>query len=306
MPSTAKTESGQGTAVRIERVLCPVDFSEVSEKAYRYAQSIACHYRAKLILQHVVESWQYSLNYYAVTPEYFESVRQILLSNAKEELRALMDKYAGVEPECVVEEGVATDAILCLARARAPNLLVMGTHGRRGFDHLMLGSVTEHVLRHSPCPVLAVPGNRPDESGKSPADHSVQVRQILCCVDFSEHSQRALDHAFSVAKAYGADLTVLHVLDNLGEYYDAGKESAAAMDQLQKLVAPSALTKEKVHLEVRLGKKAYKEILDLAAERQLDLIITGVRGRNALDLAVFGSNTYRVIQFCPGPVLTVP
>jgi nucleotide-binding universal stress UspA family protein len=289
---------------RIERILCPVDFSEVSEKAYRYAQSIACHYRAKLILQHVLESWQYSMNYYSVTPEVYESVRQTLLSGAKQELQQLVDKYTGVKPECIVEEGMSTDAIVYLAQVRAANLIVMGTHGRSGFDHLMLGSVTEHVLRHASCPVLAVPGERPDESPKSPADNSVQVRQILCCVDFSEHSQRALQHAFSVAQAYGADLTVLHVLDNLGEFYDAGKESTAAMDKLQKLVAPLTLAPERIHLEVRLG-KPYKEILDLAAERQIDLIVTGVRGRNSVDLAVFGSNAYRVIQFYPRPVLTV-
>ena len=305
MSSIAETASatGGGTAIRIERVLCPVDFSEVSAKAYRYAQSIACHYRTKLILQHVVELWQHPEADFAAKPEYFDEFRAALISNAKAQLQQLADVSDAVQPECVVEEGTSADAILCLARTRAVSLIVMGTHGWRGFDHLMLGSVTERVLRNARCPALAVPGKRPDETGKSAgADY---IRRILCCVDFSEHSRRALDHATSVASAYCADLTVLHVLDNISESVDVGKETNACLDKLQKLVPSSALDPARVHPKVRLG-KPYREILDLAAEQQTDLIVTGVRGRNSLDLAVFGSTTYRVIQFHRGPVLTVP
>ena len=300
VPSIRETGSGGGgeTEVAIERILCPVDFSEVSVKAYRYAQSIACRYHAKLILQHVVESWRHQSCYCQV---------ETLISNTRDQLRHFADKYGGVQPECVVEESVAADEpILSLARARAISLIVMGTHGCRGFDHLVLGSATERVLRHAPCPVLAIHGQRPDESGNSPGADSVQFRQILCCVDFSAYSQRTLDHALSVARAYGAEVTVLHVLDNISaESPDAEKETNATLGKLQKLVAPSAVASTKIHMDVRLG-EAYREILKFAAERRSDLIVTGVRGRNSLDLAVFGSTTYRVIQHYPGSVLTVP
>jgi len=307
MGPTNQTKSVEGgeTAIRIERILCPVDFSDISAKAYRYAQSIACHYHAKLILQHIVELWQYPAGDFAMSPEYYDDFRQWLMTKAQNDLKLFLDKYSSVQPECIVEESTAADAILAVADARDVSLIVMGTHGRRGFDHAMLGSVTERVLRHSCCPVLAVPGKDPDQTGKSPAE-AVQVKQILCGVDFSSYSERALDHAFSVAQAYGADLTVLHVLDNLGEFYDAGKESAAAVDKLQKLVAQSTLPPERIHLEVRLGKKAYREIVDLAVERHLDLIVTGVLGLNSTSRVVFGSTAYRVIQLYPGPVLTIP
>jgi len=307
VPSITESEPvlGGGTAVRVERILCPVDFSDVSAEAYRYAQSIACHYSAKLVLQHIVELWQHPSCYYQTELEYYEQFRETLVSNAQDQLRQFVDLCGGVQPECVVEESMAADAILCLSRARAISLIVMGTHGRRGFDHLMLGSVTERVLRHAPCPVLAVPAKRPDRSGESPAAESIGVRRILCCVDFSQHSQRAFQHAVSVAGAYGADLTILHVLENTSDSAEVVKETDAAMDKLQQWVAPSALDPARVHLEVRLG-KAYREILNSAAEKQSDLIVTGVRGRNSLDLAVFGSTTYRVIQLHPGPVLTVP
>ena len=307
MDPVTETKPGvdKGAAVRIESILCPVDFSDISAKAYCYAQSIACHYRAKLVVQHIVELWQYPSCYYQTELAYYEDYRRTIVSNAQDQLRQFLDLCGGVQPECVVEESAAGDAILAMAQARTVNLIVMGTHGRRGFDHLMLGSVTERVLRHAPCLVLAIPGRHPGESGKSVALNSVNVGRIFCCVDFSAHSQRALDHAVSVAGAYGADLTVVHVLDNLPESADVAQETDTAMEKLQKLLARTALPSARLHLEVRLG-TAYREILDLAAERESDLIVTGVRGRNSLELAVFGSTTYRVIQLFSGPVLTVP
>jgi len=307
VPPITETESvaGGGKAVRIERILCPVDFSDIAAKAYCYAQSIAARYRAQLIAHHVVELELHPSAYYQAELDFFEDYRRTLVSNAKEQLRKFVDLYGGVEPECVVEESSAPDAILAMAQARGINLIVMGTHGRRGFDHLLLGSVTERVLRRAPCPVLAIPGKASAESGKSLSADPVDLRRILCCVDFSAHSQRALDHAFSVARAYNAEVTVLHVLDNISEATDVGIETNASLDKLQKLVAARTPDPAKVDLQVRLG-RAYREILDLAAEKQPDLIVTGVRGRNSLDLAVFRSTTYRVIQLYPGPVLTVP
>ena len=165
--------------MQIERILCPVDFSEVSAKAYRYAQSIACHYRAKLILQHIVELSLHQSYYYQVGSKYAKDFRQTLISNAENQFRQFVDIYGGVEPECVVEESITADAILCLARARAVSLIVMGTHGRRGFDHLMLGSVTERVLRHSPCPLLAVPPKAADGNANHGTDEAVRVQRIL-------------------------------------------------------------------------------------------------------------------------------
>jgi len=292
-----ETESAgaAGSAVQIERILCPLDFSEIATKAYRHAQSIACHYRAKLIVQHVVELWQHPEGDFAAKPKYFDEFREALISKAKARLQLLVEECGGIQPECLVEECMAADGILAVARARAVDLIVMGSHGRRGFDRLMLGSVTERVLRHAPCPVLAVPVNSPSAP--------VEVRRILCCVDFSKQSQRALGYAFSVATAYGADLTLLHILGSR-DSEDLGNGLNASLDKLRKLVAPSPFPPVKLHMEVRLG-KPYREILNFAAEKRSDLIVTGVRGRNSLESAVFGSTTYRLIQLHSGPVLTV-
>lgn len=302
-PVSSSSSVADGGSVRIERILCPVDFSDVSAKAYRYAQSIACHYHAKLILQNVVEVWQYPSGDFVRSPQYYDEFSQALTSSAEGELQRFVDLCGGVEPECLVEASTAADAILCLARARDISLVVMGTHGRRGFDHLMLGSVTERVLRYSPCPVLAIP--QKDPAGNATTGDSIHVRRILCCVDFSTSSQQTVNHALSVADAYGAELTALHIMDDLPESTNVAIETDAVVARLQRMFTASTLPRERVHLEVRVG-KAYREIVNFAAQDHSDLVVTGACGRNSLDLAVFGSTTYRIIQLYTGPVLTIP
>ncbi len=133
----------------------------------------------------------------------------------------------------------AADAILFLAETRAISLIVMGTHGRRGFDRLMMGSVTERVLRHASCPVLAARPAAPGSNYPGAPDEPVPIRRILCCVDFSAHSRRALEYALSAADTYSADVTVLHVLDPVSQSADVAQETDAAMANLAKLLPPA-------------------------------------------------------------------
>jgi nucleotide-binding universal stress UspA family protein len=287
----------------VERILCPIDFSEISGN--RYAQSISGHYHAKLLVQHIVELWQHPSAVYSISPYMLEDFRRSLISDAEKELQQFVKTAGGPQPECIVAESVAPDAILFLARERAISLIVLGTHGRRGFDRMMLGSVTERILRHASCPVLTIRRAATDSGKPDKADDPVPIRRILCCIDFSAHSQRASEYALLIAASYQTDVTFLHVLDPEPDSADVGKDTAAAMADFEKTITLAGLTPTRTHLEVRLG-KAYQEILKFASEAHSDLIVTGVRGRNAVDLAVFGSTTYRVIQLGNVPVLTVP
>jgi nucleotide-binding universal stress UspA family protein len=301
----AKALIGARTEPRIARILCPVDFSQFSGRAYDYAQSIAVHYRATVVVQHVVELWQHPCADYSVSAHVYEDFRRKLTADGQNDLQQFVDRSGGNPPERIVQEGVAADAILLLVRERAIDLVVLGTHGRRGFDHLMLGSVTERVLRNATCPVLAVCQTAPVLSKGDASDGSVRIGRILCCVDFSVHSERAVEYALSFADAYGAEVTILHVRDGMSNSEEIGTATARTIESLEKLIPLSARSSTKIHFAMRLG-KAYSEILQFASEAQSDLIVTGVRGRHALDLAVFGSTTYRVIQLGHCPVLTVP
>ena len=293
--------------LKLERILCPVDFSEFSARAYRYGLSIAEHYGAKVVVQHVVELWRYPSAGFAASAALYDEFCQAVCENGKERLREFVKNHThnGIEPELVVHEGMAPDAILSCAQAQKADGIVMGTHGQRGFDRLMLGSVTDRVMRRASCPVLVV-RNPPrdlmatDNEGR----HVHRLRQILFCTDFSENSERALNYAISATEEYDAELTLLHVLEEVPSPAKTEKAMAAATEQLDKLIPLEGRKNLKVKTAVRIG-KPYRQINQFATEEQIDMVAMGVHGRGSLDLAVFGSTTYRVMQLGPCPVLAV-
>ncbi len=292
--------------LKIQRILCPIDFSGFSSKAYDYAESLARHYGAKLFLEHVVRPVTEPYAYW-MYPGGVVYVSSSLRASAEKQLQEFLKTHAhnGTPTERVVREGVATESILSFAEEQRMDLIVMGTHGRQGFNHLTMGSVTEKVLRKARCPVLAV--RKPTHDFVSPAEKThdpVKLGKILFCTDFSAHSDRALEYALSLAMEYNAELTLLHVVEDLPESKDLQSVTAAAIRKLEKRVPDQAQTWCTVKPVVRLG-KPYQEIIQLALESQTDLVIMGVRGRNALDLALFGSTTHRVIQLGSCPVLAV-
>jgi nucleotide-binding universal stress UspA family protein len=289
----------------LRRILCPTDFSEFSDLAFRYAQSLARHYRAKLFVQHVVELWRHPEAAFAPARHY-EEFWEYLLHKGDEDLQRFAKTNAdnGIQPERMVGQGMAADSILALADAEKVDLIVMGTHGRRGFDRLMVGSVTERVLRKASCPVLAVHKPSPDFLSSREQQDPVHLNRILFCTDFSENSERALGHALSLTGEYGAELTLLHVLSDIPNESSIDEATATAMEQLDNLIPREKPKAGKIRSMVRKG-SAYQQIIQLALEGRSDMVIMAVRGRGALNLAVFGSTTYRVIQLGPCPVLAV-
>jgi nucleotide-binding universal stress UspA family protein len=291
--------------LEIKLILCPVDFSEFSVRAYRHALSVAQHYRAKLVALHIVELWRYpSLSFVPPGPAYDETC-QAFCEKAEQQLRELVRSNTrdASPPELLVEQGNAADTILSVAARMRADVIVMGTHGRRGYDRMMLGSVAERVMRNAPCPVLVV--NKPPD-GFSAASNEVgqehRLHRVLFCTDFSENSEQALNYAISAATEYDAELTLLHVLDEKPAKTD--QAIAAAGQQLERLIPVEMRKRLNTRAAVRVG-KPYEQIIQFAKEAHPDIVAMGVRGRGSLDLAVFGSTTYRVIQLGPCPVLAV-
>ena len=293
--------------LEMKLILCPIDFSEFSIRAYHYALSLAEHYRAKLVAQHIVELWRYPYaDYVASTGDYAEFSRA-LRDGGKQQLQEFVKSHSHdeMEPELVVHEGAAPDSILSFAQARKTDLIVMGTHGRRGYDRMVLGSVTNRVMRRAPCPVLAICRPPHDSSAAGEERGCVHhLSRILFCTDFSDNSERALNYAISATAEYAAELTLLHVLEEIPTPAKGGEAMATATEQLDKLVPQEGRKTLTIKTAVRIG-KPYRQIIQLAMEAQIDMVVMGVRGRGALDLAVFGSTTYRVIQLGPCPVLAV-
>ena len=221
----------------------------------------------------------------------------------------------GITIEAVVREGNTAGEILEQATSMKADLLVIGTHGRSGFERLLLGSVAEKVLRKARCPVLTVPRRLPDAVPAGP----VLYKRILCPVDFSESSFHALKYAISMAQEADGQLTVLHVVSHEFEntadmasiVYDEGmtignflkQREEALRRRLQEAVADAT---EFCSVEsMTTHGKPWREVLRIAAERQSDLIVMGVQGRGAADLLFFGSTTQHVVREAACPVLTL-
>ncbi|MBI1940760.1 MAG: universal stress protein, partial [Acidobacteria bacterium] len=220
--------------LKFERILCPLDFSEFSTKAYEYAQSLARHYEAKLILAHIVQPVFSAYPSY-LYPDMVNDIYHDLRAHAEEQLKqfATNRHRDGVKVVNEVREGAVTDTILALAQAEAVDLIVMGTHGRHGFDHMLLGSVTEKVLRKASCPVLAVRAHTRDFVASADPEDPVHLRKILFGTDFSAHSERALEYALSLAAEYSAELMLLNVLEEIPPSSDLSTVTAEVVRQLE-------------------------------------------------------------------------
>jgi universal stress protein A len=157
LEKAANTPKSAASALKLKRILVPIDFSECAAKAVDYAAVFAEHFQAKLILLHVVEPAVYPENF-LVLPLPLDETNQNLVETARERLDGLARKRIGhkVPVETLVRAGRACSEIPDTARALGADLIIIGTHGYTGLKHALLGSTAERVVRHAACPVLTV------------------------------------------------------------------------------------------------------------------------------------------------------
>jgi nucleotide-binding universal stress UspA family protein len=297
--------------ITIRTILCPFDGSDFSRRALDHAIALGRWYKAGITLLNVHPGGPETIGIEGSAPS-----GPLAAGERKRIVSWLADmgspaRAEGVSVEARVVEGRPAAEIVGAAKDLSAELIVMGTHGRSGFDRLVLGSVTEKVLRRAPCPVLTVTDRTAsvDRTGRPPFE------SIVCPIDFSASSLRAIEYALSLAQeAYGR-LTILHALEpypadeetmlarfDLGRYRHAEEEQARA--RLRDVLPEDARRWCKPENEVTRG-KAYRVILEAAERRAADLIIMGIHGRNALDLALFGSTTHHVVRAAHCPVLAI-
>jgi nucleotide-binding universal stress UspA family protein len=301
---------------RLKEILCPVDFSASSRHALHRAAAVARAQGAALTVVHVCGA---PVGTAAGVPFGPEGPGPFILhdldrENASEQMRHLLDAVpAGVPVRHeVIEAASVYRAVLAEADKTAADLIVMGTHGRSGFDRWLLGSVTEKVLRRASVPVLTVPALAPDVA----PDSTATFRRVLCAIDFSDCSRTALDYAASFARDANGTLILFHSVELLPIIYEPTAVGAppferdrpelerSAREHLRRLV-PESL-RQGITVEEAVGSgKPYVEILRLAEERTVDLIVLGVHGHGVIDRLIFGSTAGHVVRQAACPVLTV-
>lgn len=297
--------------LKIEKILFPTDFSSCADRALDYALVFARRYGAQLHMLHAVVLHEDDPRNPDQRFPDFTEIHQRLAEIAGDRMDATIEsrQTEGLQIVKAQERGVAAaPVILQYAADNDIDLIVMGTHGRRGLEHLLLGSVAEEVVRRAPCPVMTV---RETRGGPE----SVELREILVPVDFSKYSKAALQAAAELAEQFGAKLTLLHVVEESihPAFYVTGKESVMELNPEIEDKSKEAMTRllsemGKSHVgfetEVVAGRPA-NEIIKFAESHGTDLIVTGTHGLSGLERFLLGSTTEKVVRHVDCPVLTV-
>jgi nucleotide-binding universal stress UspA family protein len=291
---TAETQAREVESVgrvEIRRILCPVDFSDVSLRALKQAAALAAVHGAVIEALHVMPREMPPLSGLAMaTAGALESdERERLRADLSGRLERFVDASAdGVRVFARIEEGSAIDRIV--AWAREADMVVVGSHGHGGLERLALGSTAEKTQLEAPCPVLTVPpvGDVPGPTGT--------FARILCAVDFTAASHRAVDWAAALAGESRGRLLLLHVLES-------GTAGDDAAERLRRLLPPG-VDRLDGGVDVRGGKPP-EQILQAAADHACDLIALGTGKGNEVGQLLFGSTAYDVSRRAPCPVLTV-
>jgi len=299
------------TSASIDRILCPTDFSGFSAQALRHALALARAFRSRLKVVHVIlDSIPAVEAVYGGAPWLPTAEDRLWVD---EEMRRFLEpaREARVDYETEIREGEPWREIVDAAAEMEADLVVMGTHGRSGFDHLIIGSVAEKLVRRLSCPVLTVS----HEEARTWAAPGL-VNRILCATDFSEMSAEALRIALAFADKHRAVITLLHVVESVPDGKVApyralgdidslrGDLEGRATERLRRIIADAAAPHVGFEARVVTG-CAYKEILRVAIEERVDLIVIGAQGHGVLEHLLSGSNAQYVIRAATCPVLTV-
>jgi len=296
---------------RLSRVLFPTDFSDSARHALAAALEVATVAEAELHLLHAVVLHQYDP---VVVGDKLDELEDEIAARwegfAAAKLREVASGDDGGGLAIVTAERRGTSAaavVLEYVREIGADLVVMGTHGRRGPTHLLLGSTAEEVVRHADCPVLTI-------RRESEPRFVTRAKKLLVPVDFSEHAQRSLAMAKAFAERAGASIDVLHVIEQLVHpaFYTTGKNTLLELDKglegrcrenMAKLFADAGGPEVPAEYHVVEGKAA-REIVRFAGDHGSDAIVIATHGLTGLKNFLLGSVTARVVRRAPCPVLT--
>ncbi len=317
----------------LQRIVVATDFSPVASAALQAATGLAARAgEPEVVLLHAVEPMSFLE---PLTGARFTTgvglpsdIMRRSMENAEERLAEFAGEAPIPEPEDlgrVVRSGRPADAILELGDELDADLLVVGTHGRTGVRRLLFGSVAGEVLRRARRPVMTVHEWVPGADGPliPGADGALvsgvmNIRRVLVPTDFSKQARAGLRAGVEIARAFGAELHLLHVIDTrfdaalaplLGDHQPslqsllarAEKHAEDILASEWKAAGPSSLTTKE---HVRVGQPAH-EVAEFVKGYEIDMIVMGSRGRSTIGDFILGSTAERINRTSTVPVITV-
>ena len=282
--------------IALKNILFATDFEVSAGRALPFAVALADKYGAKFYAAHVIPPGAYAL----ARPESIDLTLEELQAHAIRALNQIIDPLRQHGQRCgtLLGCGDVLDVLMDFVRNHGVDLVVVGTSSRHGLGKVLLGSTAEEIIRVAPCPVLTV-------GPHVTAVASVGVRSIVCATDFSLGSLRAAEVAVSLAHEYQADLTLVHVVEEVLTELP-GPAIQLAEQRLHEMIPSEPKLQYEPEVVVEIGPVADR-ILAVANELIVDIIVMGVRGAGAFaeTASHFGSIAHRVVALAPCPVMTV-
>lgn len=295
--------------MQLRKILYPTDFSTCSQQALDHALFLARQFEAELhmlnaVILHADDPAAEGLHF----PEGSELLARVMEMSSSELAEWISHKgHESLKVKEVQVRGFAAGPlILDYAQANEIDLIVMGTHGRRGPARFFLGSVATEVVRHSDCPVLTLRETEPSREIEA-------IERLLVPIDFSRHSLVAVAHARELAARYDAALQLLHVIE-LQTYPTLYGPTAAAFDvsELKRLSfeAMDRVMQQTPGPEVVFDKyvtsgRVASEVAVFAKDNDSDMVVISTHGLSGLERMLTGSTTEQVVRLVDCPVFTV-
>ena len=296
--------------VTLQRILCATDLSDTSSRAIAYGISLAREFQALLIVCHCVDLPAPSIYGEAYLAPEAQLNRNI--DYASRRIAELMEGHA-VKWEPLILVGHADDEINRVARERSVDITLTATQGRRGLKRLLLGSVTERLMRTLPSPLLVIPAAERDIGRAS--DGTLRFKKILVGCDFSPDAELALRNALSMAQEFQAELHLVHIIETplytetLKPVFAHRPASPVVIREFLQSKLDGLVPEDARHwcqpVTALEEGQPYAQLLRYADAQAIDLIVLGVRGHGLIGTLFVGSTTDRVIRRAACPVLSV-
>jgi nucleotide-binding universal stress UspA family protein len=295
-------DSEANSEITLKEVLFPTDFSPASEAVFPYAATIADRYNARLCVAHVINLEPFDLAAPESVPEMIKQAR----THAHQKIDHLLgtrrleaDRY-----QAIVAEGAVSEVLIDLTHRNHIDLVVLGTHGRRAFKKLLLGSVAEEVFCTAPCPVLTIGPKA------ASAQANIELRHVLYLLKFEPDSSEAAKYAVSLAQRYAANLTVMNVREDMRSFPAEDEKQKKILEPfkywIEDHISEGSNLRNQIRFERGLG-PATEAILNFVSKAAVDLIVMSVE---RIDSVTAGhlpkpDAAYELVSYAPCPVLTI-
>jgi nucleotide-binding universal stress UspA family protein len=296
--------------MQFNQIICATDFSDFSNRTVNYGIALAKEFDSKLYVCHVID-----LSSVAIYGEFQldpVGLQDRIMQDANEQLEELIGKKQ-IEWEPLITVGHAADEISRLVEEKDIDLVITATRGRSGLKRLILGSVTERLMRTLSCPLLVV--HSPKKEFVTSDDQEVKIESILVGCDFSPDSGVAFEYGLSLAQEFQSELHLTHVIET-PVYQELHKTESPVEEEIQQEIHSRLLQKlqDMVPEEARnwckprtslLNGHPYEELAKYAEKNEMGMIVLGTRGHGLVKSLFIGSTTDRVVRRAPCPVLSV-